>query len=213
MCAGEQEGVQGVGNYAGIAEVRLLEASITLSTPGDNLDKGFTPLSQPDLPRKDLSATQSPQPHKAKLTAPFLALLSELGLTGWGEVESHRGIGLQSGFAGGKASEGEGSTHKTRIKWIQKAKKQGLIRPSLWLCLVVPVSTYQRQEVKPSRTVTDLRSHFVSVGKDSNAGLFSTPSIIVLVLGASGLLLRKCPTVGIPRVGVRGEARMGLQLA
>lgn len=56
MCAGEQEGVQGVDNCAGIAEVRLLEASVTLSALGDSLDKGFTPLPQPDLPRKNLSA-------------------------------------------------------------------------------------------------------------------------------------------------------------
>lgn len=74
-------------------------------------------------------------------------------------------------------------------------EKQGLISPSLWLCLVVPFSTYQRQEVKPSRMVTDLRSHFMSMGRDSNAGLFSSPSITVLVLGASGLGLRECPTV------------------
>lgn len=61
--------------------------------------------------------------------------------------------------------------------------------------------------------VTALRSHLLGVGKDSNAGLFSSPSIISSVLGASGqgsenaLLL---PLVGIPRAGVKGEMGMGL---
>lgn len=80
------------------------------------------------------------------------------------------------------------------LEWEQ-SRKQGLTGPRLWLCLVVLFSTYQRQEVKPSRVVTDLRSHLVGVGRDSNTGLFLSPSIIVPVLRASGLGLRECPTV------------------
>lgn len=85
MCAGEQEGVQGVGNCAGIAEVRLLEASVTLSVLGDSLDKGFTPLPQPDLPRKNLSAWtgwQAPSHTKPSSQAPWLSELGQWGCGG-----------------------------------------------------------------------------------------------------------------------------------
>lgn len=77
--------VQGVGNYAGIAEIRLLEASVTLSTLEDRLNKGFHAPPPARLAQEgplSLGWLAGPQPHKAKLTAPFLALLSELGLSG-----------------------------------------------------------------------------------------------------------------------------------
>lgn len=83
------------------------------------------------------------------------------------------------------------------LEWEQS--KQGLIGPRLRLCLVVLFSTYQRQEVKPSRVVTDLRSHLVGVGRDSNTDLFLYPSILVPVLGTSGLGLRECLTVATDR--------------
>lgn len=100
MCAGEQEGVQGVGNCAGIAEVRLLEASVTLSALGDSLDKGFTPLDQPDLPRKNLSdwtGWQAPSHTKPSSQAP-----AQLGRLSWGSG----GVGVggepsRNGEAGG----------------------------------------------------------------------------------------------------------------
>lgn len=70
VCAGKQEGVQRVGNYTGIVEVTLLEASVTLYALGDSLDKGFTPLPQPGLPRKDLSLgwLTGPQPATQRQT-------------------------------------------------------------------------------------------------------------------------------------------------
>ena len=64
--------------------------------------------------------------------------------------------------------------------------------------------------------VTDLRSHLVGVGRHSNADLFLSSSIVPLSWGQAVWGSENAPVlplIGIPRVVVRGEVQMGLQLA
>lgn len=74
------------------------------------------------------------------------------------------------------------TTQGARLEWEQSRELE-FIRPLHWLCLVVYLSAYQNQEIKPPRVVTDLRSHLMDVGRDSNAGLFLSSSTVTLSWG------------------------------
>ena len=172
----------------------------------------LTGLPQPGLPWKDLSAQPSPAQTALVCRPPATQSLVHspcpsfvLCLSRGGGAEVGRGCRACPEVSGTTREAGSREPPLTGLPlplppsepgsgWEQ-SRKQGLIRPPLWLCLVVPLSTYQTQEIKSPRVVTDLRSQLLGVGRDSNAGLFSSPSIIFPVLGASGLGLRECPTV------------------
>lgn len=74
------------------------------------------------------------------------------------------------------------TTQGAGLEWEQSREPE-FIRPLHWLCLVVYLSAYQNQEIKPPRVVTDLRSHLMDVGRDSNAGLFLSSSTVTLSWG------------------------------